>query len=197
MIRRVAVFLLLGALMAIPGVASPAKKDLPVPTAGAAHLSLCGNECTNSEDTVVGRFSFMGGLSLDGGSYQGTFAVDFVAQSVCPDLSAGCRLRIDSASVYRRGYTISVDFCVDFLCTYATVPAFGPAIGGSCHGILLLGVSRLTCSFSTATGLSGTRTLLVVGVEELYNWPCDIFCEPYRVGTSYVGVYTPGNLKSL
>lgn len=59
MIRRVAVFLVLGALFAIPGVASPAKKDLPVPTAGAPHIWLCQNVyCGNGEDTVVGSFSF-------------------------------------------------------------------------------------------------------------------------------------------
>jgi hypothetical protein len=201
MIRRVAVFLILGALMAIPGVASPAKKDLPVPTAGAAHYWTCQDaDCGNSEDTVVGSFSFVGGLSLDGGSYQGTFGVDFVAHRVCPALpSSGCRLRIDSASVFRREYSVNVDFCVDFFCTGADIPAFGPAIGGSCDGGIQLGdVARLTCSFNTGTGLSGTRTLLVVAAEELYNLPCDIFCDgPPRTTTSYVGVYTPGDLNSV
>ncbi len=198
--RRVAVFLVLGALMAIPGVASPAKKDLPVPTAGAAHIALCENAyCGNTEDTVVGRFSFMGGLSLDGGSYQGSFGVDFVAHRVCPEGSAACRLRIDSAPVFRKGYIVSVDFCVDFLCTIVPIPAFGPNIGGSCSGNLqLAAVARLTCSFSTANGLSGTRTLLVVAAPELYNLPCDIFCDgPPRVTSTYVGVYTPGDLQSL
>ncbi|MEX2555346.1 MAG: hypothetical protein WEB06_06930 [Actinomycetota bacterium] len=104
--------------------------------------------------------------------------MDFVAHNVCPEGSAVCRLRIDSAPVFRRGYSVSVDFCLDFLCTIVPIPAFGPAIGGTCEGaILLAGVARLTCSFNTGSGLSGTRTLLVATVQELYNAPCDVFCD--------------------
>lgn len=201
MIRRVSVFLILAALVVIPGV-SPARPALPVPTAGAAHIWTCDVpfDCGSTVDAVAGRFRFMGGLSLNGGSYLGTFGVNFMAHKVCSGAPLlVCNLRFASAPVFRARYpTPFIDGIPEGDEGIRTSFLFGPNIAGSCGGTLApTGQARLRCSFNTETGLSGTREILVVAVEDHWNAVCDSFCEPARTMSEFTGIYTRDYFKSL
>src|SRR5688500_8131850 len=128
MIRRVSVFLILAALVVIPGV-SPAQPALPVPSAGAAYIERCDIPIVCCG--VIGtRFRFMGGLSLDVGSYIGTFGVNFVADEICSGLLPTCNVRLASAPVFRAPYpTPVIDPISDPEGDFSII--FGPNISGS------------------------------------------------------------------
>lgn len=192
MIRRVALFLVLGTLLAIPSLSAAA------PIAGVASVLLCHGEDLNygfcqglGPDEAKGSIRLFGSLSLNGGSYTGGFAFSFIARK-----GAGLNYRFDNAPIHAAGFGLPYDV-FDVL---PSVPA-GPPINGSCSGTLLGGgglVFRLSCYFETEDGLSGRRKLLVAAVDDGYNDLQEAFQSddgPPCGCPSYTGVYTRDFLK--
>ena len=122
----------------------------------------------------------------------GSWGLEFVAQPQCqlPNPVGYCNLRFAGASVRHNAFSRGL---ADF--PLIEVP-IGGEIGGTCSGVIIYPseLARLTCSFNTASGLSGTRQLLVATVEDVDKVPCGFLCEHSEVSTSHTGVYGPGNL---
>jgi hypothetical protein len=198
MTRRVAVFLVLGALLAIPGV-SPA-----APTGGVVRVYECVSppppsydSCGAGEGNVRVGIAFDGNLALNGGTYTGVFGVGFIAHK-----GSGLNYRFDNAPLNGPA-NIETPFDVPlFGPLYMGLPlAPNPKIWGSCSGTRIEGrVIRLGCSFHTEDGLSGYRDLIVTYVYDLQTNLCDALCDggggPCNCDSS-TGVFARDYLKAL
>ena len=190
MFRRWGLIVVLLAGVLVPGVSSSA---LPRPTAGLAHVWICGESqwCENPPGIWRGELEFLGGLDLDNGSYWGTFNVGpFTAREVCgPGALALCRHRFDNAPISRFGFEVEDPVLG------STRLRFGPGITGSCSGNLA-SVAQITCSFQTSNGFHGTRKLQVVTVLDPYHFLCSGLCEeggPPSGWSLHTGVYVQGD----
>ena len=191
MARRLALFLVIGALVAIPGV-SPA-----APMGGIVRVFECfysanpDSTCPVGPDESLLIMTFNGSLSLNGGTYSGVFRVAAVARP-----GAGLAWRFDNAPVNGPAvFEVPPEFAPGYL-------SGGPKIWGSCGGqVIAQTLVRLGCSFQTENGLSGYRDLIVAYVYDAQMDLYSLFPEtpggpPCDCRTS-TGVFTRDFVKSL